>query len=314
MEVILKLRDYYNKNCKNLIFVGERKLSSLNNCKMYFLDVETKTELNNYKKVFQEYLLFYIRNRDHLQSIKKINEADTDELLSINLLYEGKKIHDNKGLYPQIDIEKSGIYGELFNDFYLNIAKQEEVISTYSLRSSFNLPNIKGVDLISCKIENDNLILIFSESKFVSNISSASSSLCDDIVGKDSQLGHITKDYINQYTSFVMNKNHSIYFDKTKSKLIMNKLNELNDLILNQEIEPIEAINTLNIKIRFDFFAIYNDNNYNIEERREFFLKIVNQFNSNIVNTGINKYDIEIVFIPTKNKSMDIKKEVEQWD
>lgn len=314
MEVILKLRDYYNRNCKNLIFVGERKLSNYNNCKMYFLDVENKIELNNYKKVFQEYLLFYIRNRDHLKSIKKINDATTDELLSINLLYEGKKIRSNKGLYPQIDIEKSGIYGELFNDFYLNIVKQEEVVSTYSLRSSFNLPNIKGVDLVACKIENNNLVIIFSESKFVSSISSASSSLCDDIVGTDSQLGHITKDYINQYTSFIMNKNHSIYFDKNNSKLIMNKLNELNNLILNQEIEPIDAINNLNIKIRFDFFAIYNDSNYNIEERREFFLKIVNQFSSNILNTGINKYDIEIVFIPTKNKSMDIKKEVEQWD
>ena len=314
MEVILKLRNYYNNNCKNLIFVGEKKLNNYNNCKMYFLDVENKIELSNYRKVFQEYLLFYIRNRDQLKSIKKINEADTDELLSINLLYEGKKIHNNKGLYPQIEIEKSGIYGELFNDFYLNIVKQEEVISTYSLRNSFNVPNIKGVDLISCKIENGVLVLIFSESKFVSSISSASSSLCDDIVGNDNQPGHLTKEYINQYTSFIMNKNHSIYFDKKNSNLIMTKLNELNNLILNEEIEPIDAINQLNIKIRFDFFAIYNDNNYNIEERRDFFLKIVNQFNSNIIDTGINNYDMEVVFIPTKNKSMDIKKEVEKWN
>ena len=112
---------HYNNNCKSLVFVGEKVLKDNNKCKMYFLDVNNQTELNNYRKVFQEYLVFYIRNRDHLSYIKSIIEANTDELLSQSLLFEGKKIRGNKGLYPQVEIAQSGIYGELFNDFYLNI-------------------------------------------------------------------------------------------------------------------------------------------------------------------------------------------------
>lgn len=314
METILKLRNYYNKNCKNLVFVGEKVLEDNNKCKMYFLNVDNQTELQNYRKLFQEYLVFYIRNRDHLSSIKSIKKADADELLSQNLLFEGKKIHENKGLYPQIEIPQSGIYGELFNDFYLNIVKQEEVISTYSMRSSFGVPNVKGVDIISVKLEEDNICLIFSESKFVHSISSAANSLCNDISGTVGQLGHLTKDYINSYTSFFMNKFHSIYFDKEKSKLIMLKLNDLNDLIMNEYKQPIKAINDLNIKIRFDFFAIYHDTIYNIEDRKKYFEQIVDQFNKNVISTGIKNYDIEVIFIPTKNESMSIKRGIEEWD
>ena len=314
METILKLRNYYSNNCKSLVFVGEKVLGDNNKCKMYFLDVNSQTELNNYRKVFQEYLIFYVRNRDHLSSIKSIIEANTDELLSQTLLLEGKKIHENKGLYPQIEIQQSGIYGELFNDFYLNIVKQEEVISTYSMRSSFGIPNIKGVDIVSVKLEEDNICLIFSESKFVTSISSATTNLCNDISGTDGQLGHLTKEYINSYTSFLMNKSHSIYFNKEKSKLIMLKLNDLNDLIMNGDKQPINAINDLNIKIRFDFFAIYHDTIYNIEDRKKYFEQIVERFNMNILATGIENYDIEVIFIPTKNESMIIKRGIEEWD
>lgn len=313
MDTILKLRNYYNNNCKGLVFVGEKVLKDNNKCKMYFLSVDNKIELNNYRKVFQEYLVFYVRNRDHLSSMKSIIEASTDELLSQKLLFEGKKIHENKGLYPQIEISQSGIYGELFNDFYLNIVKQEEVISTYSMRSSFGVPNVKGIDIVSVKLEEDNICLIFSESKFVSSIVSAATNLCNDISGKDGQLGHLTKDYINSYTSFFMNKYHSIYFNKEKSKLIMLKLNNLNDLIMNENKQPINAINDLNIRIRFDFFAIYYDTIYNIEDRKKYFEQIVNQFNANILSTGIKNYDIEVIFIPTKNESIVIKRGIEEW-
>lgn len=44
-EKFEKLRKYYNENCKPLIFSGERKLSTNNCCKMYFLDVTEEQEL-----------------------------------------------------------------------------------------------------------------------------------------------------------------------------------------------------------------------------------------------------------------------------
>lgn len=313
-DVILKLRDYYKENCEKLVFVGEKRLSSNNNCKMYYLDISKFEEQKNYKKLFQEYLLFYIRNRDQLSSIKKLKEVSTVEEISEQLIYQGKLIHEDKGLYPTSDIKRSGIYGELFDDFYLNIVKEEEVISLYTLRGDYGNPNPKGVDLVSVSVESGNLKLIFSEAKFVTTISKATDALKEDIVGNDKQIGHVTKEYINDYSSFLLNKPHSIYLDKNNKDIILNSLVELNDTILNDECKPIDAINKLNIKVRFDFFAIFQKNNKTIEQNKEYFNRIVDTFNSVIMDTGINNYDIEVIFIPINSKSMDIKTEFEKWD
>jgi len=314
VEVVKKLRDYYEKYCKKLVFVGEKQLNANNNCKMYFLNVSEETELNNYKKLFQEYLFFYIRNRDRLCVHDTLINATSSEEISTSLKLEGNKIRNIKGLYPEINVNKSGIYGELFNDFYLNIVKQEEVMSTYSIRSSFLVPNVKGVDLIASTIEKENLTLIFSESKFVNSIYAASTSLCEDIVGNSSQIGHISKEYINEYMAFFINKNHSIYFNETNSNFIMEKINYLDFLIMNNNLKPIDAINEMNIKVRFDFFAIYNDSIYDIEQRKVYFERIMEQFHECVINTGIKNYDIEIVFIPTKNKAKKLKEAMELWD
>lgn len=111
-----------------------------------------------------------------------------------------------------------------------------------------------------------------------------------------------------------MNKEHSIFFDEKNSEFIRNKLIELNDLLINHKLLPIDAFNKMKIKVRFDFFAIYHDNNHNIDERKNHFDIIVDQFNDSIVKTGIDNYDIEVIFIPTKNTSVDLKKEMELWD
>ena len=313
-EILKKLKKYYDENCKKLVFIGEQNLEKNHNCKMYFLDVSVKQELLNYQKLFQEYLLFYIRNRDLLSYYNNIICAETDNQISEALMKEGKIIHDNTGLYPQADVKKMGLYGELFDDFYINIVKSEEVITTYSIRSSFNHPNVKGVDIIGATIVNDEFELIFSEAKFINSISSASNNLCKDILGDDKFIGHVTKSYINEYTSFFLNKSHSVFFDDNLGNIIMEKINELNRLIIQESLSPIEAINKLNIKIRFDFFAIYHDTNYVIENRKQFFDKIIDAFNQNIKATEINKYDIEIIFIPTKNQSVDIKEAFETWN
>ncbi len=313
-EVLIKLRNYYEDNCKKLVFLNEKRLSSNNNCKMYYLDILEKEELLNYKKLFQEYLVFYIRNRDFFSICNNIKNAITTEEISNALKEEGKRSHDDKGIYPQTDEKKLGIYGELFDDFYLNIVKNEEILMAYFIRSSFNIPNVRGVDLIGTKIEDGNVMFIFSEAKFVKSISAASSALFDDIVGTDKQLGHVTKEYINEYTSFFLNKEHSIFFDKQKGELIRDKIIELNSLIINAHISPVDAINKLNIKIRFDFFAIYHDNNHDIEARKGYFDIIANQFYKSIVSTGLNNYDIEIIFVSTKNDSVNLKEEMEKWD
>ena len=311
-----KLKEYYKNNCKQLVFVNEKKLSVNNSCKMYFLDVLNEQELKNYKKLFQEYYVSYIRNRDILSVCKPLIEATTDSELSSALISEGKKIKERSIIYPDIDTRSEGIYGELFDDFYLNIVKDEPVMMSYSVRSGFNDPNPKGVDILGIKvINNGECEFIFSEAKFVQDIYSASDALYKDIVGTPTQIGHVTKEYINRYLYFALNKNHSLNFeDSDKIEIIKSKVLDINEMIINDDIEPVDAFNNLNIKIRFDFFAIYHDDNYDIEQRKHFFEKVANQFNTSIVATGINNYEMEIIFIPTKNTSMDLKEGMKQWD
>ena len=313
-ELLKKLRDYYKTNCKQLVFVNEKRLSTNNKCRMYFLDVLEEQEAKNYKKLFQEYLVSYIRNRDSLSVCRSIACANNDEELSVALLSEGKKVR-NSGAYPDTEINSAGIYGELFDDFYLNIVKDEPILMAYFVRSSFNIANPRGFDLVATKIDGDVLTIILSEAKFVQNIYKAKDALCNDIAGSQTQDAHVSKEYINEYVSSFMNKDHSLYFDNLDSiNKIRSKLNELNDLLLNENLNAIDAINRLGIRVRFDFFAIYHDNNHNIEERKQYFDDISNQFNANINETGILNYDTEIVFIPTKNTSVDLKGMMEQWD
>lgn len=313
MNVISKLHNYYLNNCKPLVFVGEKKLTSDNRCRMYFLDTTEESERQNYKKLFQEYLFCYIYNNDIISCTKNLLNAISEQEISDELILQGKLVHENHGVYPQSDFRRSGIYGELFNDFYLNIVKNEEILTTYDMRSNFRGDNIHGVDIVAFKREGDSLCLIFSEAKFVSGISSASNSLCSDISGSESEKGHVTKEYINDYSYFLLNKPHSFINNKDDEVFIFNKTKELNSIIFNEHITPIEAFNKLNIKIRFDFFAVYHDNNHIIDQRKNFYDNIVNEFNKSISKTGINKYDIEVIFIPTKNSSMNLKQEMETW-
>lgn len=314
MEVISKLHNYYLKNCKPLVFVGEKRLSSDKRCRMYFLDTTEENEKNNYRKLFQEYLFYYICNNDIISCSKKLINAVSDDEILEELLFQGKSVHDNHGIYPQSDLRRTGIYGELFNDFYLNIVKNEELLTTYDMRTTFKGDNIHGVDIVAFKKENDRLCLIFSESKFVSSISAASNNLKSDISGSANEKGHVTKEYINDYSCFLLNKQHSSINNKNEELFILNKINELNNCIFNEHITPIEAFNQLDIKIRFDFFAVYHDNNQVIDERKIFFDRIVDEFNNSIVKTGINNYDVEVIFIPTKNSSVTLKQEMETWN
>ena len=312
-EILKRLIEYYDNNCKKLVFIGEQKLLSNNNCKMYFCDVQEDIELCNYKKVFQEYLFLYVRNRDYLYLFNKRIKNKTDSELSSILLQLGYPIASDQGIYPRSNgnINNNGIYGELFDDFYLNIVKKEEILLIYANKKQFGNPNQHGIDVIAANVIDDKFYLIFSEAKFVESIYSASSSLCSDISGNN---GHVSEEYINEYISFIIDRRHSVYYDDKKSKVINNVMNELNRLITVENIKTINAINHLNITVRFDFFAIYSDNKYQIEDRKNYFENIVNEFDREIKKTGINKYDMEIVFIPTRNKSTKLKGEMEKWN
>ena len=311
-DIFKILKEYYHENCAPLIFVGEKKLSANTVCKMYFADVLEEKELDNYKKVFQEYLALYVKSYDKLKYYS-INDELTEEQVSNALVSYSKSIWKNSSLIITDKPLTLGIYGELFNDFYINIVKDEHILITYASKRGYEEQNVRGVDIIGCTLEDNNLTLIFSESKFVSSVYSASGELVHDIIGDDDYLGHVTKDYINRYMIFVVNKTHSIFSDRKDGKKILEILEQLNSKISNNE-EVIDVINQLNIKIRFTFFAIYSDNKYTPDEREKYFMDVINKFNQAIEETGIVNYDIEIVFIPTKNRSVALKGKMIEWN
>ena len=68
MENIEKLKEYYKKECSSLIFINETLLPNNKSAKIFLYNFTTDEELNNFKKVFQEYLPFYVLNLDYIES------------------------------------------------------------------------------------------------------------------------------------------------------------------------------------------------------------------------------------------------------
>lgn len=305
----LLLKEYYDENCKCLVFVGEQKLNSNNKAKMYVLNANEIIEKNNFKKLFQEYLPLYIRNYD------KLCNYEFGENISLNLLNYSNDIWQSSSILSTSNVESLGIMGELFNDFYINIVKDENILLTYSTKHGFAERNVRGVDISATTWEDDNLTLIFSESKFVKDIASATISLTEDIIGKDgSSYGHVSKEYINLYSYFIADQTHSIFTQRNNNNIkIINTLNKISKRLINFE-KPIDVFNDLNVKIRFVFFAIYTDVVFDPNKRKEYFDKILFNFNQEVEKCGLNKYDIEIIFIPIKNNGVAIKEYMTKWD
>ena len=105
------LKKYYKEVCTPLIFVNETSLTKLMNVKVYLYDFNKQQELENFKKVFQEYMTMYVRNDDI------INLYDLSKNISEQLQKEFKKIY--KTITPDRKTGVNGIFGELFNDYYL---------------------------------------------------------------------------------------------------------------------------------------------------------------------------------------------------
>jgi hypothetical protein len=300
-----KLKEYYKRVCAPLVFVGEYKLDNCKDAKVYLYDFKKDEELQNFKKLFQEYLPFYVKNFDRIDRYR-LSENDVE--LGNYLRNKARNIKFNETSIPQRNIENNGLYGEIFNDFYLRNVLTNERLITYLSRRSYERPNSenRGIDLVVCTLKNDSLEISLSEAKFVKNISAARSDLIND-VGK-----HIKVEYINDFLQFVLQKQGDAINER---EIVINeKVNEFNDLIEDEGISFIEAVNRKNYSIKFIYFAIFNneDRTALIYENRA--KEIINEFNEKIQSTGINNYCIEVVFIPTFNGSMVLKQKMEEWD
>ena len=301
MENIDILKRYYKEVCTPLIFVNETSLEKLKNVKVYLYDFNREQELENFKKVFQEYMAMHVRNNDIT------NMYDLTKNISEQLQKEFKRIY--KIITPDRKTGVNGIFGELFNDYYLKNVLNEEILLAYVSKKEFNNSNeAKGIDLVCCEDKNETLEIILSEAKFVGNLNSAKNSLIKDISGEDN---HLNSKYINSYMNFVLNRQQGL--DSIRKENVTLKINEINKKSILEDKKLIEAINELGYSIRFIYFAIFQyENNRNIENFEDSINEILKEFEKQIRKTEVNHYSIEIVFIPTFNTSMSLKNKMEE--
>lgn len=253
------LREYYKRVCVPLIFVGEHILSNCQNAKVYLYDFKSQEELDNFKKVFQEYIPFYVKNFDR---ISRYELEKTDEELADYLREKAKGIKTRKEI-PDRDIAHSGVYGELFNDFYLRNVLSNDRLITFLSKRSYERQNCEnhGIDVVVCSLKGESLEITFSEAKFVTTIGDAKNKLKSDVSE------HVTAEYINNYLQFVMQKQCEAMNERKET--INEKVNEFNDLIEDENVSFIEALNRKIVMLNLSFLRFLKEY---IEER--YFMKL----------------------------------------
>lgn len=309
---IEELKQHYNHNYKNKIFFKEVSIHGKEFSIMY---VHNKNEeMENFKQTFGHYLPFYIRNADQLEKISIGSEIDKI------LENRSKSIWKSSTLIPNRNTKINGIFGELYLDFYERIVRKNKILISYASKSNFS-SNIekKGFDNFTYTLKNNQMEIIFCEAKFVTDIYTAKNCLIEDIKGKTitkegvqkNILGHLTKEFINSYIQFVLEKNIEI---EENDKIIANDfINELNKQ-LDEGNKFLEIIIDNNIPLRFVFFAIFSSNELeNPNYFENYYDSIKKEADVHIEKLGVTNYKIEIVFIPTFNKSMDLKLEIEKF-
>ena len=304
-EKIEVLKEYYKKVCSPLIFVNETRLENDKIAKIYLYDFSTEQELENFKKVFQEYLPFYVMNFD------VISLYDLEKDISRQLKNDAKYIYKSD-ITPDRKTGSNGIFGELFNDYYIKNIINKEIFLTYLSRRTYNSGNWEnqGIDIVACEEVNKKLNIILSEAKFVGSLSRAKKELKGDISGEHE---HLNKEYINGYMDFVVNRQFGL--DKVRSEEVQRLINEFNAKRWNEKLNFIDCINKLGCSCQFVYFAIFKQSrDRNIKDFKESINEIVNEFNNKIKETEIENYSIEVVFIPTFNTSMDLKNKMEEWN
>ena len=206
------LKQYYKEICTPLIFINETYLNNNSSAKVYLYDFSKDKELENFKKVFQEYMAMYVRNEDI------INFYDLSQDISSQLLKEFKKIY--KKVTPDRKTGVNGIFGELFNDYYLKNVLNEDILLAYVSKKEFNNKNeAKGIDVVCCENKGERLEIILSEAKFVGNLSRAKDSLIGDISGNDN---HLNLEYLNDYMDFVLNRQSGL--ERRRAKEVTDKI------------------------------------------------------------------------------------------
>lgn len=296
------LKEYYQSECRKLVFLEERTINPYSYIHMYIY--EYKKELENFKDLFTKYFPYYVDNYSTIEVYKL--DYDIAKELERQSKKEWYSSH-----FDERPIEKWGIFGELFMDFYVRIVTKNEVMLTYAAKKGYKDKNeFKGIDGLACSLNGEQLEIIFSEAKFVDNIANAKRALIEDIIGQYdkkgnlTKVGHLNQKEINNYFNFALKKQDAV--SEVLKKKAVEKIQIINKKMMEDK-EFIDIINEMGYKIRFVYFAIYKSNRKRPEEIFRYYSEIVDAFNKEITNTKIKNFNIDIVFIPTDNDSNVLK-------
>lgn len=307
---ISKLITYYLINYAHKVFLTRLSDEMQNAYIMYIYDYDQ--EFENFADTFLKYLPFYVRNSDYFQAI------DEEDNVDAQLASRSISMRKNSQTIPQRKIESDGIYGELFLDFYLRIVRARNSVITYANKRSFasNYESTGPDSIVYYIDQNQKMNMCLCEAKFVGGAANAKNDLVEDIVGKpatpdkkDGKPAHISASYINDYFQFVVEKGYHIQEpDKTLFKSFFADLNGQ----LDNGNDFVSILIRHNVCVNFVFFAIFDSKRRTPEKLKSHYDEIYSHCERNVKDIGFINYKIEIVFIPTENSTMDIKRAMEK--
>lgn len=303
------LKNYFSTEHEKKIFCT--KLCVEGKCFYILYDYNKKDEIDNFVSNFTEYLPYYVYNADTLEWI------DTKGDISTKLKEVSKKCWNSPNV-PNREKKVNGIFGEVFLDFYERIVKKAKLACTYASRRDFksNYEN-RGFDNVLFCIKNNSIEFVFAESKFVTDKSTASSALVNDIKGKfvseekKEIVGHLTRDFMNDYITFVVEKNS--YFSDSEKNVLKPFIDNLNDVLINHNGNFIDYLINNNICVSCVFFAIFKNKSVNPSDYVNAYDCIYLEAEKSLKNIGFKNFSIEIVFIPTKSASTEIKGAIDEY-
>jgi len=305
MADIEELHEYFVENMKDKVFFEKKSISGKSYIILYLHDIVSEVE--SFVETFVQYFPYCVWNEDQLEVL--------DISLGIkNALVEVSHRCWSSEIVPRRTIATNGIYGELYLDFYERIVNERKLIITYASRRSYaNNQESKGFDHLGYLINNGKLEIVFGEAKYVSGASSAKDNLLADIRGKDdgSEAGHLTKEYIEDFTNFAVQKNQQ--FSEAERLELKELMRELNTNLVNGGENFLEYIIEQDIKVNVVLFAVFKST-FKTPERFESYYDELHDEAENALNSmGITNYSIEVVFIPTEATSMHIKEKIDEF-
>lgn len=298
------LINHFITNHKNKIFLSNIKLSDGNPGIMYFYNKDE--ELESFKESFGLYLPIYVKNEDILDSM------DFSKSIDEKLKIYSKRIWGESTIVPHRATNVNGIYGELFLDIYSRAIKNRKTIISYASRRSFNSNyETKGIDSVLYGFDGDKIELYLGEAKFVTDVYSAKNDLMNDISKGTSP--HISTEYLNDYFSFILEKDLS--YSGEERRKIKNIFDEFNSRINNIDYPEnfTDILIDKNIKVHMICFAIFQGDFDHPDKINKIYNDLILEIDNQFSRIGIVNFDKEIIFIPTKNTSMSIKKEIDSF-